>query len=149
MVENWWIVILGTVGVIGFKWLCISFSAWTLGTTAGVSVLTGGYLADRWAHRHPGGRMATQAMGLLVGVPFLFSARELARFLVERGYRVMVSEWFPIERYGASHTWRRFTPYPCELADPRAWGNLIAVEPALEAALARACSRVTADLDEK
>lgn len=45
MVENWWIVILGTVGVIGFKWICISLSAWTLGTTAGVSVLTGGYLA--------------------------------------------------------------------------------------------------------
>lgn len=81
--------------------------------------------------------------------PLGYTVHDLARFLVERGYRVMVSEWFPIERYGASHTWRRFTPYPCELADPRAWGNLIAVEPALEAALARACSRVSADLDEK
>jgi CPA2 family monovalent cation:H+ antiporter-2 len=45
MMDNWWIVLLGTAGVIGFKWLSIAFSAWTLGTTATVSVLTGAYLA--------------------------------------------------------------------------------------------------------
>jgi len=45
MMENWWIVLLGTAGVIAFKWIAISLSAWTLGTTATVSVLTGAYLA--------------------------------------------------------------------------------------------------------
>lgn len=49
----------------------LNSTAW-LQMASVLGVLTGGYLADRWAHRHPGGRMATQAMGLLVGVPFLF-----------------------------------------------------------------------------
>jgi MFS family permease len=53
-------------------------------TTAGVSatvylqvaavagVLAGGVLADRWSRRWRGGRMWTQAVGLLAGAPFLF-----------------------------------------------------------------------------
>jgi len=35
-------------------------------------VLTGGYLADRFARRHPGGRMLTQGLGLAFGIPFIF-----------------------------------------------------------------------------
>ncbi|MDR3793475.1 MAG: MFS transporter [Terracidiphilus sp.] len=35
-------------------------------------VLCGGVLADRWAARSRGGRMKTQALGLLAGTPFLF-----------------------------------------------------------------------------
>ncbi|MDQ6701456.1 MAG: MFS transporter [Acidobacteriota bacterium] len=35
-------------------------------------VLTGGVLADRLVRRRPGGRVMTQAIGLLGGVPFLF-----------------------------------------------------------------------------
>jgi MFS family permease len=37
-----------------------------------LGVLAGGYLADRWAGRHPGGRMRVQTLGLLAGVPFIF-----------------------------------------------------------------------------
>jgi len=37
-----------------------------------VGVLVGGVLADRMATRHRGGRMLTQALGLLAGVPFIF-----------------------------------------------------------------------------
>ena len=37
-----------------------------------VGVLGGGVLADRMATRHRGGRMMTQAIGLLAGVPFIF-----------------------------------------------------------------------------
>jgi MFS family permease len=37
-------------------------------------VLTGGALADRWAMGQRGGRMKTQAVGLLAGAPFLFLA---------------------------------------------------------------------------
>lgn len=36
-----------------------------------LGVLTGGLLADRMVRRHPGGRMLTQAIGLLCGVPFI------------------------------------------------------------------------------
>jgi MFS family permease len=37
-----------------------------------LGVITGGILADRLARRHRGGRMITQAIGLLAGVPFIF-----------------------------------------------------------------------------
>ncbi len=37
-----------------------------------LGVLAGGYLADRMVRRHRGGRMLTQSLGLLVGVPFMF-----------------------------------------------------------------------------
>jgi MFS family permease len=36
------------------------------------SVPMGGWLADRWALRHPGGRMLVQALGLLAGSAFVF-----------------------------------------------------------------------------
>ena len=35
-------------------------------------VLTGGVIADRLSRRHPAGRMITQAIGLFLGVPFVF-----------------------------------------------------------------------------
>lgn len=49
----------------------LNSTAW-LQMASVLGVLTGGYLADRWARRHRGGRMATQALGLLAGMPFLF-----------------------------------------------------------------------------
>ncbi|HYO84472.1 MAG TPA: MFS transporter [Bryobacteraceae bacterium] len=49
----------------------LNSTAWDqMASVAGV--LFGGYLADRWARRWPGGRMAVQGLGLLAGVPFLF-----------------------------------------------------------------------------
>jgi FkbM family methyltransferase len=57
---------------------------------------------------------------------------DLANFLVDQGYEILVSEWHPITRYGGSHRWRRFAPYPCELVSTHAWGNLIAVRDADE-----------------
>ena len=43
------------------------------------------------------------------------------------GYRVWLSEWHPIVRYGGNHRWRSVRPYPCELAGAGAWGNFIAL----------------------
>ena len=69
-----------------------------------------------------------------------YSWKDLAEDLVERGYEVLVSEWYPIERYGAygdTHRWRALKRYPTELVDGDAWGNLIAgrsVERFVEAA---------------
>ena len=60
----------------------------------------------------------TQALG--------HSYDSIASYLVERGYRVIVSEWKPIARYGANHMWLRYAEFPCSLQDPRGWGNLIA-----------------------
>ena len=52
---------------------------------------------------------------------------DMADFLLEKGYQILVSEWYPIARYGEAHRWRRFVPYPCELVNLHAWGKMIAV----------------------
>jgi MFS family permease len=49
----------------------LNSTAW-LQIASVLGVLTGGWLADRLAARRAGGRMLTQAAGLLAGVPFLF-----------------------------------------------------------------------------
>ena len=51
---------------------------------------------------------------------------DMARFLQDQGYYTVVSEWFPIVRYGIQHKWRKFTQFPCSLEDENAWGNLVA-----------------------
>ena len=55
-----------SLGVAGFSSTAYLQIASVLG------VMTGGILADRFARRHRGGRMITQAIGLLAGVPFIF-----------------------------------------------------------------------------
>jgi len=58
--------------------------------------------------------------------PLGYTMHDMARYLTERGYTVLVSEWHPVIRYGIKHDWHRLIPYPCELDDPNAFGNLIA-----------------------
>jgi len=58
-----------------------------------------------------------------------YGVDDLGGFLLDRGYRVFLSEWQPIERYGAGHRWRRVASYPTPLWDRDAWGNFIAVRP--------------------
>jgi MFS family permease len=55
-----------TLGVAGFS----ATAYLQVGSVLGV--LTGGILADSLAKRYPGGRMLTQALGLFLGVPFIF-----------------------------------------------------------------------------
>lgn len=75
-------------------------------------------------------------------LPLGYSWREMADFLVKRGYRVIVSEWHPIVRYGVGHDWRSFADYPCELKDAQGWGNLVAVrDTAVEQRLRGSLSR--------
>lgn len=58
-------------------------------------------------------------------LPNGYSTGDLAQYLVDRGYSVFASEWYPIERYGVRHQWRRLLRWPAEIpAD--AWGNLVA-----------------------
>ena len=75
--------------------------------------------------------------------PLGYTFHDLARFLVEKGYTVYVSEWHPIIRYGIRHDWRQLMRYPCELADPKGWGNLLAFrDPIDEQALIAAVKKV-------
>ena len=56
--------------------MSLSMAGWSatgyLQIASVLGVLTGGALADRWAQRRLDGRVRTQAIGLLAGVPFLF-----------------------------------------------------------------------------
>lgn len=61
-------------------------------------------------------------------VPLGYTFQDLADFLVGHGYRLIVSEWHPIKRYGDTHKWRRFAAYPCQLEDPKGWGNIFAAK---------------------
>ena len=58
--------------------------------------------------------------------PLGYTTKDMADFLVGKGYTVYVSEWHPILRYGQRHDWHRLQKYPCELASDSAWGNLLA-----------------------
>lgn len=56
-----------------------------------------------------------------------YSFSDMASLLVEKGYEVFVSEWYPIEQYGVDQRWRSFKKYECSLASPDGWGNLVAI----------------------
>ena len=58
--------------------------------------------------------------------PLGYTFHDLSKYLVDKGYQVYVSKWHPITRYGIPHDWRALMRYPCELADPKGWGNLLA-----------------------
>lgn len=62
-------------------------------------------------------------------VPLGYGWTDLAEVLRSRGYRILVSEWCPVEAYGSAHRWRRFAIFPVKLAEATAWGNLLAVLP--------------------
>lgn len=72
-------------------------------------------------------------------VPLGYSFHDLAGYLVDKGYKVYVSEWHPILCYGIRHDWKSLSRYPCELSDEKAWGNLLAFrDPIDETELVRA-----------
>ena len=58
-------------------------------------------------------------------VPLSYSLIDMHAYLLDSGYKVSISEWYPIVRYGVEHQWRRFTDDPSSVA-PNGWGNLIA-----------------------
>jgi FkbM family methyltransferase len=59
-----------------------------------------------------------------------YDYRDLGQYLIQRGYSVYLSEWYPIVKYGGMHKWRRLIRYPAEVKDINAWGNFIAVSSA-------------------
>lgn len=58
--------------------------------------------------------------------PLGYGSEDLAQFLVNRGYSVFVSEWFPITAYGGNHLWRTLYPYGSRAMTDSSWGNFIA-----------------------
>jgi len=74
-------------------------------------------------------------------VPLGYDYDDLASYLTKLGYVVFTSEWYPVVEYGRRHRWRSMRRYPVPLDDPRAWGNLVAVDPKLAEQLQRSSSR--------
>ena len=54
-----------------------------------------------------------------------YSWKDMANYLQERSYHIVVSEWHPIKKYGTTHKWNCFHKYPCELKNQNSWGNFI------------------------
>lgn len=50
---------------------------------------------------------------------------DLADYMRQKGYNIVVSEWYPIKEYGIKHNWNTYRQYPCDLKNSNAWGNLI------------------------
>jgi sugar phosphate permease len=62
-------------------------------------LLAGGWLADKWTQRHPGGRMLTMGVGFVIGTPLAivaFLAPDLGLFCVAAGLAVICyTVYFP------------------------------------------------------
>lgn len=54
-----------------------------------------------------------------------YTWKDMTEYLHNLGYKIIVSEWYPIERYGTEHKWLGLKEFPCELNDEDAWGNLL------------------------
>jgi FkbM family methyltransferase len=61
-------------------------------------------------------------------VPLGYNFHDLAKYLTDLGYKLIISEWYPVKTYGRTHRWRGFATYPCQLADPKGWGNIFAIK---------------------
>lgn len=62
-------------------------------------------------------------------IPLGYTFQEQAAFLVDKGYKIIVSEWHPIVEYGRRHQWKRFVVDPKKVTDKLAWGNIVATKP--------------------
>lgn len=56
-----------------------------------------------------------------------YTWNDMAEYLKNLDYHIIISEWRPIVKYGIKHTWNKFKIYPNKLDDDNAWGNLIAI----------------------
>jgi len=56
-----------------------------------------------------------------------YTSDDLAEFLMDKGYQVLISEWHPIIRYGISHDFLTLRRYEPETITSSAWGNFLAV----------------------
>jgi FkbM family methyltransferase len=65
-------------------------------------------------------------------VPLGYTFHDMARFLVDKGYQLYVSEWHPIVSYGIPHGWKCLMRYPCQPTDEKGWGNLIAFRDSID-----------------
>ncbi len=62
-----------------------------------------------------------------------YDTKDMASFLSEMGYKIFISEWHPIVKYGMRHQWKGLKKYNIETQfEPNSWGNLIATKKTLD-----------------
>ncbi len=54
-----------------------------------------------------------------------YVVQDMIEYLQTKNYKVIVSEWHPIIKYGIEHNFNKAEKYPCEIAQ-NGWGNLVA-----------------------
>ena len=54
-----------------------------------------------------------------------YQSHDLCDILEQNGYHILVSEWWPIVKYGGRHSWRRIYRYKGNIPK-ESWGNIIA-----------------------
>jgi FkbM family methyltransferase len=54
---------------------------------------------------------------------------DILEYLISNNYNFLVSEWFPIQRYGHNHKWKKIHKInDFSSVDPDSWGNIIGVK---------------------
>jgi FkbM family methyltransferase len=56
-----------------------------------------------------------------------YDTADMIEFLSDLGYSLLISEWHPIERYGAVHSFERLYVFEGAVPAETAWGNLVAI----------------------
>jgi len=59
-----------------------------------------------------------------------YTSDDLAAFLVDKGYHLLISEWHPIIQYGVSHDFLTLRRYEPDTISRQSWGNFLAVRSA-------------------
>ena len=54
-----------------------------------------------------------------------YVVQDMINHLMDSGYKVIVSEWHPIIKYGVQHKFNKAEKYPCTISE-NGWGNLVA-----------------------
>ena len=62
---------------------------------------------------------------------------QITELLLSKGYKLYISEWYPIVKYGGVHKYKCLIKYPSKLNSKEAWGNIIAIRPDIEAGFNR------------
>lgn len=56
-----------------------------------------------------------------------YTYTDMVEFMMNYDYKVFLFEWYPVQKYGGKHLFRRVTMCPCDLIDDNATGNLMAI----------------------
>ncbi len=64
--------------------------------------------------------------------PLGYTWRDMVSWLQDRGYTVLLSEWYPVVKYGGGQQWREWHLSPSKLRDGQSWGNILAFRDAVD-----------------